>query len=307
MDDERSPGYATWATGVIWGAGDQVRRLAGGLSSTAAAGAYEAWTQRVSAATDLSARLEAAFGVVEVPVVILPTGADADDYIVLIDVGPVVDALGGGRLPRSRMVLYCGRDDLQRDLLADRVECAFLAELSEVRRPLAESLEKEVEQAQSDAESAAEGSREHLRAAGDHMAMVGALSVALLLVTNPAVDLLLLALAVGGGADTLRSLWGVVERKAAGRRHANAEHRSMVELEQHAESERATVRSRLAGMRLHRHAELVAVARGIAENEQRPAPAATTDDSPPLGEILDEQRVHRAPGCLRASPPRIVP
>ena len=129
-----------------------------------------------------------------VPLYLLPIGGAPDEFICRFDFKDVTTKLHRGILVRPRIDIWAGRDDLDREQLSRVLQDEFTRQLHEERRKRAIEVQRE------STARAQQGQQAPVQPGLDIQSSLKiALSAAqlMLVVTNPVVDLLLLALAIG--------------------------------------------------------------------------------------------------------------
>jgi len=190
-----------------------------------------------------------------VEVLALPTGSGAGDVYVHVDIGETLLDLHSGILVRPEFSVWSHRSDVDRTRLASLLEQAFSAQVTAFR----ERSQAKIDATKSKALTTAEEQGKSAGKSGRKAARVAiAAGFAMLIVTNPLLDLLLLGLAVTKGAgallDTLRALGAEVDAEQAEKGHQ-------------AETDRvsATVRAKRKSFRLALERLDVKVHPGLAE------------------------------------------
>jgi hypothetical protein len=164
--------------------------------------------QQASAASDqgkeLSERaLSLVFEECVIPAFLLPTGPESADFVCRFDFDTVLAKLSSGVLVRPRIVAWVGNPDVDRERLATALADDFLLQLGEQREArLREADARRSDQLQVIQQATAQGSRGV--AAGVRTATFGA--IAMLIATNPIIDIALLAVTVFGGVSAAQGM-----------------------------------------------------------------------------------------------------
>ena len=141
------------------------------------------------------------FTVVDIPGFVLPTGPHEDDYFLQFEFNEVLKRLSSGTLVRPRLVIFAGRDDMNRKLLADRINTnftrAFEAAKNSARQKVADSSEVTSHQIKSEQIDLNKHGTEAV--SGVLVALIG-----MFLAANPVVDVIFLLMAVFGGKKAIQ-------------------------------------------------------------------------------------------------------
>jgi hypothetical protein len=171
-----------------------------------------------------------------VEAVVLPLGSRPTEFQVLLDLSDVLDDLSAGILVRPKLQVWAHRVDIAPDGLASALEQSFSRQVSEFRTARQVVADRKA----ADAASRALIEQKEAKRTG-RAARKGALAagLAMLLVTNPLLDLALLLIAVTAGASA------VIE--ALRESHANLE---TAEAEKEREKVGAAIRAKRAAFRV---------------------------------------------------------
>lgn len=150
---------------------------------------------------------DAVFTDVDVPVVLMPTGPNPDDYTVVINMKETAALLGKGKLVRPKLEIWAARDDMDRKDLAERIATAFMSAFRKAKANVRGKKRRTSKQLEADAKAASKALKEDA-------SMVGATIVGVLLVSNPLVDLLFLLIALGAGRDAISNMLSLVRNGA---------------------------------------------------------------------------------------------
>ena len=206
----------------------------------------------------------------EVDVLVLPLGSKPGEFTCSLDLTEILEGLESGILVRPRLRVWAHRSDLDRDRLASELEQRFSQQVAEF---------KIKKQAQHDGEaSKALATSQETRVEAEkssRSATKGALAAALavLLVTNPLLDLLLLLVAVTSGAEavveTLRESVAEVEQDRTRKKHGARSKKLRKKVGAH----KRAFRSALEQLQLQVHSDLAKLADDFYQLD---------DGSPPL-------------------------
>ena len=210
----------------------------------------------------------------QIDVLVLPLGSGPAEFTCSFDLTEVLEGLESGVLVRPRLRVWAHRSDLDRDRLASDLEQRFSQQVAEFKskkqaqhddeasKALATSKEKRVE-ADKSSRSATKGAL----AAG----------LAVLLVTNPLLDLFLLLMAATSGAEAvfeaLRESGAEVEEKQTRRKLGS----SSKKLQKTVGAHKRAFRSALKQLQLQVHSDLASLADDFSQLDEASPPP--TDDA----------------------------
>ncbi len=162
------------------------------------------WSQNVGAATleKIGEAATSAKGLIfkecTVPLFLLPIGKGPREFLPVFDFHDAISNLNKMVFVRPKIEVWTGRQDLDREYLAELISIEFTRQLSEQRQLLLKSHGKNTGDEVKALEKFKETSAKSARDAGS---LVVASLLFMFLVSNPVFDLIFLTLAVFSGAD----------------------------------------------------------------------------------------------------------
>ena len=204
----------------------------------------------------------------QIDVLVLPLGSGPAEFTCSFDLTEVLEGLESGVLVRPKLRVWAHRSDLDRDRLASDLEQRFSQQVAEFKgrkqaqhddkasKALATSKEKKVE-----ADESSRSATKKALAAG----------LAVLLVTNPLLDLFLLMIAVTSGAEAVVE---ALRESGAEKRTRRKLGSSSKKLQKTVGAHKRAFRSALEKLELQVHSELATLADDFSQLDEASPPLA---------------------------------
>lgn len=234
-------------------------------------GAAGAVTDAAKAAADSAGNLvsgvnEATFGrlftEVEIPGFLLPTGPNPDDYILEFDFEAALKSLRSGILVKPRLVIIAGRDDMDPELLAHRLNnefgAAFSAAKTRSREEVAGPAEKEFAEIHANKAQAADQSAE-----AASTVIVGLIGIFLAL--NPIADIIFLLIAVYKGKDAVRTAFRYASFVTKGLSNKGKTHKKLHDIEKEFGGKEGAFEEAVSNLEVHIHPRLAQLVNEMIE------------------------------------------
>ena len=259
-------------------AGDYVAGKASVLSGEVSARASKLSRQTAELPASLAGFV---FTECPVPTTLLPTGPGAGDFVCTFDFEQVVNQLMGGRLVRPRIVAWAGKKSISRTRLAHLLHTEFAKQFRAQRKAIHRRTDPELSKEIRHLRGRAEASRESNMATAQSV-VVG--FVALLLVFNPAFDVILLAFSLLGGGALVQSVGRIVSTSVdlSQAERGLKSKRKQLEKELHLSQKR--FKSAVSRIEVHVHPVLHDIVSGMSEFDDLvppPKPGANRGLEPP--------------------------
>ncbi len=210
----------------------------------------------------------------QIDVLVLPLGSGPAEFTCSFDLTEVLEGLESGVLVRPRLRVWAHRSDLDRDRLSSDLEQQFSQQVAEFKSKKQTQHDGEASKALATSREKRVEADESSRSAGKKALAAG---LAVLLVTNPLLDLFLLLFAATSGAEAvveaLRESGAEVEEKRTSRKLGS----SSKKLQKTVGAHKRAFRSALKQLQLQVHSDLASLADDFSQLDEATLPLA--DDS----------------------------
>lgn len=219
-----------------------------------------------SVSSFFSSLSEATFGrlfkEVIVPCFLLPTGPLANDYELTFEFDKAIEGLESGALIRPKLNVFAGRDDIDLELLSHRLRKEFTKQFEAAkearRRVVAGDAHVEFKELD-DAHKAT------IKEGAEAVSTAAVGVAGIFLMTNPITSSLFLLMAVFGGRNAVKVVFGRLKTLARVQTMMSDTGRELREIEREFEGKDSAFSRAVSNLEIHKHPYLVHLVNTICE------------------------------------------